>query len=71
MTLSGGQKQRACFARCLARKSEADIFLLDDPFSAVDMDVGMQMFSRGVSKFKISMKLTFSEHFFAFLEKMV
>jgi len=57
VTLSGGQKQRACFARCLARKSEADIFLLDDPFSAVDMDVGMQMFSRG-------------HFFFAFLEKV-
>merc|ERR1711879_907517 len=49
VTLSGGQKQRVCFARCLARCNEADLFLLDDPFSAVDSNVGLQMFNRGVS----------------------
>ena len=37
VTLSGGQKARVALARALY--SEADIFLLDDPISAVDVKV--------------------------------
>ncbi|GAB6029567.1 hypothetical protein CHUAL_005311 [Chamberlinius hualienensis] len=37
LTLSGGQKSRICLARCLYRN--CDIYLLDDPLSAVDVRV--------------------------------
>ena len=37
ITLSGGQKARAALARALYR--DADIYLLDDPISAVDSKV--------------------------------
>ena len=41
MNLSGGQRQRLGLARALYRK--ADIYLLDDPMSAVDAHVGAHM----------------------------
>jgi ABC-type multidrug transport system fused ATPase/permease subunit len=41
-TLSGGQRARVSLARCLY--SDADIYLLDDPFSAVDAKVGALLF---------------------------
>jgi len=41
-TLSGGQKQRLALARAVY--ADADIYLLDDPFSALDAQVGRQVF---------------------------
>ena len=41
INLSGGQKQRVSLARAVY--SDADIFLLDDPFSALDNIVGRQI----------------------------
>lgn len=41
-TISGGQKARLSLARALY--SEADIYLLDDPISAVDSKVAKQIF---------------------------
>jgi ATP-binding cassette subfamily C (CFTR/MRP) protein 2 len=40
--LSGGQKQRIQLARALYQN--ADIFLLDDPFSALDTQTAMSLF---------------------------
>jgi ABC-type multidrug transport system fused ATPase/permease subunit len=42
VNISGGQKQRVSLARAVY--SRADIFLLDDPLSAVDVHVGKQLF---------------------------
>ena len=40
--MSGGQKQRVSMACAVYRK--ADIYLLDDPLSAVDSHVGKHIF---------------------------
>ena len=44
INLSGGQKQRVAVARAVY--SDADIFVMDDPLSAVDVHVGKHLFDR-------------------------
>lgn len=56
INLSGGQKQRISLARSIY--SEADIYMLDDPLSAVDSHVGKHIFDsvigpRGLLKNKV------------------
>uniref|UniRef100_A0A3Q3GZE6 ABC-type glutathione-S-conjugate transporter n=1 Tax=Labrus bergylta TaxID=56723 RepID=A0A3Q3GZE6_9LABR len=46
LNLSGGQKQRVSLARAVYRK--ADVYLLDDPLSAVDAHVGQHIFDKVV-----------------------
>lgn len=52
INLSGGQKQRVQLARALYH--DADIYLLDDPFSAVDAHTGSELFKVGHFSFCIS-----------------
>lgn len=42
INMSGGQKQRIQLARAVYQ--DADIYLLDDPFSAVDAHTGSDLF---------------------------
>ena len=42
VNLSGGQRQRISMARAVYRR--ADVYLLDDPLSAVDAHVGLRIF---------------------------
>lgn len=44
VNLSGGQKQRVSLARAVY--ADADVYLLDDPLSAVDAHVGKHIFDK-------------------------
>lgn len=62
INLSGGQKQRISLARALY--SNADIYMLDDPLSAVDSHVGKHIFDKvigpkGFLKDKVVAKILF------------
>ena len=46
--MSGGQKQRVSLARAVYH--DTDIYLLDDPLSAVDSNVGTHIFNHVVGK---------------------
>lgn len=50
--MSGGQKARVSLARCVYRK--ADVYLLDDPLSAVDVKVASNLMNMCFKEFLAS-----------------
>ncbi|KAJ4958376.1 hypothetical protein NE237_025487 [Protea cynaroides] len=64
VNMSGGQKQRIQIARAVYQ--DADIYLLDDPFSAVDAHTGTQLFENclmGILKDKTILYVTHQVEF--------
>ena len=47
INLSGGQKQRIALARAVY--ADADLYIMDDPLSAVDVHVGRHIFDHCIS----------------------
>jgi ABC-type multidrug transport system fused ATPase/permease subunit len=68
VTLSGGQKQRVSLARA-AYNAHASLFILDDPFSALDAGTGKTVFERLIAsneallKDKAVVLVTHASHF--------
>ncbi|XP_039995158.1 canalicular multispecific organic anion transporter 1 [Xiphias gladius] len=74
INLSGGQKQRVSLAR--AAYSQADIYLLDDPLSAVDSHVGKHLFDQvigpnGLLKDKTRILVTHGVSFLPHVDEIV
>ncbi|XP_051773178.1 LOW QUALITY PROTEIN: canalicular multispecific organic anion transporter 1 [Ctenopharyngodon idella] len=74
INLSGGQKQRVSLARAVY--SSADIYLLDDPLSAVDSHVGKHLFERvigpkGLLKNKTRILVTHGISFLPYVDEIV
>ncbi|XP_070538463.1 ATP-binding cassette sub-family C member 5-like isoform X2 [Ptychodera flava] len=60
INLSGGQKQRVSLARALY--ADRDIYLLDDPLSAVDAKVGQHIFNHYIKDALIGKSVIFVTH---------
>lgn len=74
VNLSGGQKQRISLARAIYQNS--DIYILDDPLSAVDAHVGRHIFDKvlgpnGLLKDKTRLLVTHSIHFLPQVDEIV
>ncbi|XP_035829877.1 multidrug resistance-associated protein 1 [Aplysia californica] len=74
INISGGQKQRVSLARAVY--SRADIYLLDDPLSAVDSHVGKHIFHKvigrqGVLRDKTRILVTHGVHWLPMVDKIV
>ncbi|XP_022878207.1 ABC transporter C family member 3-like isoform X2 [Olea europaea var. sylvestris] len=66
LNLSGGQKQRVQMARAIY--SNSDIFLLDDPFSAVDVHTGAHMFNKCLMQLLQNKTVIYVTHQLEFLD---
>lgn len=72
INLSGGQKARIAMARAVY--SDADIYLLDDPLSAVDAHVGHKLFNdaiKGILKHKTVVLVTHQLQFVTHGDQLV
>ncbi|XP_043470090.1 probable multidrug resistance-associated protein lethal(2)03659 [Leptopilina heterotoma] len=68
ITLSGGQRARINLARAVY--SEADIYLLDDPLSAVDTKVGRLIFQQCISEYLRGTTRILVTHQFQYLKNV-
>ena len=72
IVLSGGQKARVSLARALYY--DADIYLLDDPLSAVDSNVAKHLFRNAIKKFlknKIVILITHQLNYIKYADKIL
>ncbi|KAM8934198.1 multidrug resistance-associated protein 1-like [Pelodytes ibericus] len=74
VNLSGGQKQRISIARAVYRN--CDVYLLDDPLSAVDAHVGQHLFEQvigpnGLLKDKTRVLVTHGISFLPMVDKII
>ena len=72
INLSGGQKTRVAIARSVY--NDADIYLLDDPLSAVDAHVGSEIFHKcfkGYLQGKTVLLVTNNQQFLPYVDKIV
>ncbi|KAG0323846.1 Canalicular multispecific organic anion transporter 2, partial [Podila horticola] len=74
INLSGGQKQRVSLAR--AAYQDADIYLLDDPLSAVDAHVSQHLWDhligpKGLLKAKTRLLVTHGVHHLEYVDQIV
>ncbi|XP_038070620.1 multidrug resistance-associated protein 4-like [Patiria miniata] len=67
VTLSGGQRARVSLARAVY--SDADVYLLDDPLSAVDPAVGRHLFDRCILSYLSEKPRILVTHQLQFLDK--
>lgn len=65
VTLSGGQKARLALARALY--ADSDIFLLDDPISAVDSKVAREIHEKCIKRLSKSKTVILVTHQISFL----
>ncbi|XP_034754338.1 canalicular multispecific organic anion transporter 1 [Etheostoma cragini] len=74
INISGGQKQRVSLARAVY--SQSDIYLLDDPLSAVDSHVGKHLFEKvigpnGLLRDKTRILVTHGVSFLPYVDEIV
>jgi ABC-type multidrug transport system fused ATPase/permease subunit len=72
INLSGGQKTRVAIARAVY--SDADIYLLDDPLSAVDAHVGSEIFHKCFKDYlrsKTVILVTNNQQFLQYTDKII
>lgn len=67
LSLSGGQRARVNLARAVYR--DADIYLFDDPLSAVDAHVGKHMFEQCIQKYLRNKTRILTTHQLQFLKQ--
>lgn len=65
MTLSGGQKTRLALARAVY--TEADIYLFDDPLSAVDSKIAKKIHKSIVTELKGKKTVILVTHLISYL----
>lgn len=68
VSLSGGQRARVNLARAIYK--EADIFLLDDPLSAVDTQVGKHIFEKCIRDFLKNKIVVLVTHQLQYLQQL-
>ncbi|CAH1105144.1 unnamed protein product, partial [Psylliodes chrysocephalus] len=68
VSLSGGQRARINLARAVYK--EADIYLLDDPLSAVDTHVGKQLFEKCITSYLNKKCVILVTHQLQYLKKI-